>query len=144
MVIGSVVERFPIELKNGGCAEKIIIRKYNSYKIGTRTIDPKLQNLDFPIPNQSELLVKPKDRIMQDNHLMYPNPTLGIVSIFKPYDIRNIQVIGIDGKVHFNLNVERDAYSFDINLEKLASGIYIAKFNTEDGKSVWINNIVKL
>jgi len=70
---------------------------------------------------------------------IYPNPTLGMISIDKPYDVKinKIQIYNTIGKEMKYINKVNSV----INVSRLSSGIYFLRVNTNKG--VLVKKLVK-
>lgn len=78
---------------------------------------------------------------LQNNVVVYPNPTAGIFNVMvsgTKFTELGINVIDLQGKVVYSA-IERNTgadYNKQINLEGLAKGLYYVKVSTENGVSV--------
>ena len=61
---------------------------------------------------------------------VYPNPTNGEVNIVSKSNVKNVQLLDMNGKVIKNFSSTKQ-----LNISSVGSGVYLLKVTTEDGKS---------
>ncbi len=61
---------------------------------------------------------------------VYPNPTSGEVNIVSKNNVKNVQLMDMNGKVIRNFSSVKQ-----LNISSVESGVYLLKVTTEDGKS---------
>jgi len=83
------------------------------------------QRIMYTIPDCSEILSV--DALTEDKLLIFPNPTLGLFSLFNPYDSGTIEVWDTFGKNHAVQKVNSGNNILDF--QNLSSGIYMIKLN---------------
>lgn len=75
--------------------------------------------------------------------IMYPNPTTGIVNLkFDNLTVINaINVYSVSGQLVFSKQITSSSDNYSIDLQKVSSGVYIVKIETENGTQV--NRLIK-
>ena len=76
----------------------------------------------------------------RQNMVLFPNPTSGMVHIELPGKAIRCQVIDLTGNVLSETSASSP--SFDIDLSRMSSGMYLLKVLTEDGKTMF-SKVVK-
>lgn len=93
--------------------------------------DNPTDQMGYGIPDFGEayeaLLLSVSD-FTDENHVkVYPNPTSNSVNIQSDKEIKQIELISVEGK-----RIKKDFYSSQINLNKLPKGIYLLKIQFTD------------
>ena len=71
----------------------------------------------------------------RQNMVLFPNPTSGMIHIELPSKAIRCQVIDLTGNVLSETSASSP--SFDIDLSRMSSGMYLLKVLTEDGKTMY-------
>lgn len=71
------------------------------------------------------------DASMKQQLSVYPNPTNGEVNIVSKSNVKNVQLMDMNGKVIKNFSSVNQ-----LNISSVTAGVYLLKITTEDGKSV--------
>lgn len=75
--------------------------------------------------------------------VMYPNPSTGIVNLkFDNLTVVNaVNVYSVSGQLVFSKQITSSSDAYSIDLQKVSSGVYIVKIDTENGTQ--INRLIK-
>jgi hypothetical protein len=109
------VEIFPIELRNGGMADRVSYTRFSNYKFSEREIVPRTQKFD-------------RDNLVR----IYPNPSSHTITIDIPpsmYDKHSrLQIINFQGQVlHQQMVKNVEALSLNVGNILTQDGIYFVR-----------------
>ncbi|MEM7087773.1 MAG: T9SS type A sorting domain-containing protein, partial [Bacteroidota bacterium] len=87
----------------------------------------------FTLQFEGEVVLGPNESALQ-TVLVFPNPTNGIVNIHSPNAyIKGLEVFDIRGR-RFSETIKDDKNGHTIHLDRLETGVYFVKINTEKGE----------